>query len=141
MEAPAPNRSAASIRIRSRNACRSGVSPPPCGYLIQTAYRDDHTPSAPNDITLPKSVTVVALIDILKEAALRSGMLKALAPVGAREAIGEAKLLERLLLIAYAYGTNSGISFAAGEHGHSEEELRYTALRYLAAASLKAAGM
>ncbi|MFD4975201.1 Tn3 family transposase [Streptomyces sp. NPDC058424] len=29
---------------------------------------------------------------------------------------------------------------AAGEHGHSEEELRYTALRYLAAASLKAAG-
>lgn len=47
-------------------------------------------------------------------------MLKALAPVGAREAIGEAKLLERLLLIAYAYGTNSGISaVAAGEHGHS----------------------
>lgn len=59
----------------------------------------------------------VALIDILKEAALRTGMLKALAPVGTREAIDEAKLLERLLLIAYAYGTNSGISsVAVGEH-------------------------
>ncbi|GAA3083694.1 hypothetical protein GCM10020000_82370 [Streptomyces olivoverticillatus] len=57
----------------------------------------------------------VALIDILKEAALRTGMLKALAPVGTREAIDEAKLLERLLLIAYAYGTNSGISSVAAE--------------------------
>jgi hypothetical protein len=84
----------------------------------------------------------VALIDILKEAALRTGMLKALAPVGTREAIDEAKLLERLLLIAYAYGTNSGISsVAAGEHGHSEEELRYTARRYLTAVGLKAAGV
>ncbi|MEV5441281.1 Tn3 family transposase [Streptomyces sp. NPDC052644] len=84
----------------------------------------------------------VALIDILKEAALRTGMLKALAPVGTREAIDEAKLLERLLLIAYAYGTNSGISsVAAGEHGHSEEELRYTARRYLTATGLKAAGV
>src|SRR5690606_34230643 len=48
LEAPAANRSAASSRIRSRNACRSGVSPPPCGYLTQPAYRDDHTSSAPN---------------------------------------------------------------------------------------------
>ncbi|MDJ0466079.1 Tn3 family transposase [Streptomyces sp. H27-C3] len=84
----------------------------------------------------------VALIDILKEAALRTGMLKALAPVGTRESIDEAKLLERLLLIAYAYGTNSGISsVAAGPHGHSEEDLRYTARRYLTAVGLKAAGV
>lgn len=84
----------------------------------------------------------VALIDILKEAALRTGMLKALAPVGTREAIDEAKLLERLLLIAYAYGTNSGISsVASGKHGHSEEDLRYTARRYLTATGLKAAGV
>ncbi|MER6695350.1 transposase [Streptomyces minutiscleroticus] len=84
----------------------------------------------------------VALIDILKEAALRTGMLRALAPAGTREAIDESKLLERLLLIAYAYGTNSGISsVAAGEHGHSEEELRYTARRYLTATGLKAAGV
>ncbi|MGW5464368.1 Tn3 family transposase [Streptomyces sp. NPDC003996] len=84
----------------------------------------------------------VALIDILKEAALRTGMLKALAPVGTREAMDEAKLLERLLLIAYAYGTNSGISsVASGEHKHTEEELRYTARRYLTAVGLKAAGV
>lgn len=84
----------------------------------------------------------VALIDILKEAALRTGMLKALAPVGTREAIDEAKLLERLLLIAYAYGTNSGISpVASGEHKHTEEELRYTARRYLTAVGMKAAGV
>ncbi|MCY0932132.1 Tn3 family transposase [Streptomyces sp. H27-H1] len=84
----------------------------------------------------------VALIDILKEAALRTGMLKAMAPIGTREAIDEAKLLERLLLIAYAYGTNSGISsVASGEHKHTEEELRYTARRYLTAVGLKAAGV
>ena len=84
----------------------------------------------------------VALIDILKEAALRTGMLKAMAPAGTRESIDEAKLLERLLLIAYAYGTNSGIrSVATGKHGHSEEELRYTARRYLTAVGLKAAGV
>ncbi|MDJ0465359.1 Tn3 family transposase [Streptomyces sp. H27-C3] len=84
----------------------------------------------------------VALIDILKEAALRTGMLKALAPAGTREAIDEAKLLERLLLIAYAYGTNSAISsVASGEHKHTEEEPRYTARRYLTAVGLKAAGV
>ncbi len=50
----------------------------------------------------------VALIDILKEAALRTGMLKALAPVGTREAIDEAKLLERLLLSScFSSGSSS----------------------------------
>lgn len=85
---------------------------------------------------------MVALIDILKEAALRTGMLKGLVPAGTRSGIAEHVLLERLLLIAYAYGTNSGIaSVAAGEHGHSEEELRYTARRYLTAVGLKGAGV
>ena len=82
----------------------------------------------------------VPLIDILKEAALRTPMLKALASVGTREATDDAVLLQRLLLIAYAYGTNSGIrAVAAGDHGHTEEELRYTARRYLTAPGLKAA--
>lgn len=53
-------------------------------------------------MAIRKKWGTVALIDILKEAALHTGMLKALAPVGTREAIDEAKLLERLLLIAYA---------------------------------------
>lgn len=44
---PAANMPPASNRIRSRNACLSAVRPPPCGYLMHPAYRDDHQPSAP----------------------------------------------------------------------------------------------
>ncbi|MCM3885649.1 Tn3 family transposase [Frankia sp. R82] len=84
----------------------------------------------------------VPLIEIPKETALRTGMLRALAPVGVREALPEAVLVERLLLITYAYGTNSGLrTAAAGDHGHSEDDLRYTARRYLTPAGLKAAGI
>ena len=57
LEAAAAHRSAASNRIRSRNACRSGVCPPLCGCLAQPAYRDDRASSALGDITLQKSVT------------------------------------------------------------------------------------
>ncbi|MCX5181021.1 Tn3 family transposase [Streptomyces virginiae] len=107
----------------------------------------DPQPEPKNLRKLKKAIVAkwgtVPLIDILKEAALRTPMLKALAPVGTREGgIDAAVLLERLLLIAYAYGTNSGIrSVAAGDHGHTEEDLRYTARRYLTAASLKSAGV
>ncbi|MET7300408.1 Tn3 family transposase [Embleya sp. NPDC005575] len=101
-------------------------------------------PEAKNLRKLKKAITrkhgTVPLIDVLKEAALRTPMLKALVPLGTREAVDEAKLLERLLLIAYAYGTNSGIrAVAAGGHGHTEEEIRYTARRYLTAPGLKGA--
>lgn len=73
----------------------------------------------------------VPLIDVVKEAALRTGMLAKLTPIGTREAIDRETLWERLLLVAYAYGTNTGIRAIAGaEHGHSEEDLRYTARRY-----------
>mgnify|MGYP000981002651 CR=1 FL=1 len=84
----------------------------------------------------------VPLIDMLKEAALRTGMFQALTSVGSRAAIAEDVLFERLLLLVYAYGTNSGIrSVAAGEHRHSEDDLRYAARRYLTPAGLKAAGI
>ncbi|MGO9750338.1 MAG: Tn3 family transposase [Solirubrobacteraceae bacterium] len=73
----------------------------------------------------------VPLIDMVTEAALRTGMLGELTAVGPREALARAVLWERLLLLAYAYGTNTGISaVAAGEHGHSEADLRYTARRH-----------
>jgi hypothetical protein len=72
----------------------------------------------------------VPLIDMVTEAALRTGMLGQLTAVGPREALARAVLRERLLLLAYAY-TNTGISaVAAGEHGHSEADLRYTARRH-----------
>lgn len=73
----------------------------------------------------------VPLIDMVTEAALRTGMLGELTAVGSREALQRSVLWERLLLVAYAYGTNTGISaVAAGNHGHSEADLRYTARRY-----------
>ncbi|MEO8969345.1 MAG: Tn3 family transposase, partial [Solirubrobacteraceae bacterium] len=73
----------------------------------------------------------VPLIDIVTEAALRTGMLGQLTAVGPREVLARAVLWERLLLLAYAYGTNTGISaVAAGDHGHSEADLRYTARRH-----------
>ena len=73
----------------------------------------------------------VPLIDMVTEAALRTGMLGQLTAVGPREALARAVLWERLLLLAYAYGTNTGISaVAASGHGHSEADLRYTARRH-----------
>ncbi|MCA1698439.1 MAG: Tn3 family transposase, partial [Actinobacteria bacterium] len=69
----------------------------------------------------------VPLIDMVTEAALRTGMLGELTAVGSREALQRSVLWERLLLVAYAYGTNTAISaVAAGNHGHTEADLRYT---------------
>ena len=60
-----------------------------------------------------------------------TGMLAQFAPVGTREAIERDALWERLLLVAYAYGTNTGIgAVAQGDHGHSESDVRYVARRY-----------
>lgn len=73
----------------------------------------------------------VPLIDILKEAALRTGMLARFTPVGTREAIERDALWKRLLLVAYAYGTNTGVgAVARAGHGHSEADIRYVARRY-----------
>jgi hypothetical protein len=74
----------------------------------------------------------VPLIDMLKEAVLRTGCLRAFSSVGAREAIDRDSLEQRLILLIYAYGTNTGIrAVAAGEHGHREEDLRYARRRFL----------
>lgn len=75
----------------------------------------------------------VPLIDMLKEAVLRTGCLKAVASVtGGRRDMAPEVLAERLMLAIYAYGTNAGIkAVAGGAHGHSEEEIRYVRRRYL----------
>jgi TnpA family transposase len=74
---------------------------------------------------------IVPLIDMLKEAALCTGMLSKLTPGGTRAALEQGVLWERLLLIAYAYGTNTGIrAVSHADHGHREEDLRYVARRY-----------
>ncbi|CAM5539461.1 Tn3 family transposase (plasmid) [Streptomyces viridifaciens] len=76
--------------------------------------------------------TAVPLIDMLKEAILRTGCLKAVTSVAGSGNLPEEVLAERLMLAIHAYGTNTGIrSVAGGAHGHSEEEIRYTRRRYL----------
>lgn len=81
----------------------------------------------------------VALIDMLKEAALRTGCLSAATGVGARSGMDAAVLAERLLLCVYGYGTNTGIkAAAAGDHGHGEDDLRYVRRRFLSAETARA---
>jgi len=68
----------------------------------------------------------VPLIDVLKEAILRSNCRTTIGSMFGRGDVAGGQLLERLLLVLYAYGTNTGIrAVAAGEHGHREEELYY----------------
>ena len=70
---------------------------------------------------------VLPLTDVLKEAVLRSGardLIAGRAGHGGKLPFGV--LLERLLLVIYAYGTGAGIrAVAAGGHGHSEYDLYY----------------
>ena len=74
----------------------------------------------------------VALVDMLKEAVLRTGCLDAVTSVTAGASIRPDILAERLLLAIYAYGTNTGtLAVASGGHGHSEDDLRYVRRRYL----------
>jgi hypothetical protein len=74
----------------------------------------------------------VPLIDIVKETVLRTGCLRSVTSVADRGFIPEDVLAERLLFGLYAYGTNTGIrSVAGGDHGHSEEDIRYVRRRYL----------
>jgi len=81
----------------------------------------------------------VPLVDILKEAMLRTGCLTAVTSVAGRGSIPADVLAERLLLAIYAYGTNTGIrAVAAGQHGHSEDDIRYVRRRYLTADAAQA---
>ncbi len=74
----------------------------------------------------------VQMIDMLKEAVLRSGSLEHVTATLGRGDLSTDVLAERLLLTIYAYGTNTGISaVGGGEHGHSEDDLRYVRRRYL----------
>ena len=81
---------------------------------------------------------MVALVDMLKEAVLRTGCLRAVTSVATGGSIPADVLAERLLLAIYAYGTNTGIrAVASGGHGHSEDDIRYARRRYL---TVEAAG-
>ena len=81
----------------------------------------------------------VALVDMLKEAVLRTGCLDAVTSVSGGGSLDAQVLAERLLLVIYAYGTNTGIkAVASGGHGHTEDELRYVPRRYLSEEAARA---
>ncbi|MGH3408326.1 MAG: Tn3 family transposase, partial [Streptosporangiaceae bacterium] len=81
---------------------------------------------------------VVPLLDMFTETALRTGCLDALTPAGVRTGMNPRELLERMLLVIYAYGTGAGIrSVAAGEHPYSEDDLRYARHRFLSVAGAR----
>ncbi|HEV7827912.1 MAG TPA: Tn3 family transposase, partial [Pseudonocardiaceae bacterium] len=75
---------------------------------------------------------VVPLLDMFTETALRTGCLDALIPSGVRVDLDPGEVVERMLLVIYAYGTGAGIrAVAAGEHPYSEDDLRYARRRFL----------
>ncbi|MFD9574560.1 Tn3 family transposase [Streptomyces sp. NPDC059982] len=81
---------------------------------------------------------VVPLVNMLKEAVLRTGCLDAVTSVSGGGSLSPEVLAERLLLVIYAYGTNTGIkAVASGGHG-TEDELRYVRRRYLSAEAARA---
>jgi Tn3 transposase DDE domain len=80
------------------------------------------------------------LLDILKEAALRTGFPSHFRSPGRRETLDQETLLMRLLLCLYGMGTNIGIkAVSEGDHGQSYQELLATRRRYIHADQLRAA--
>ncbi|MGH3544368.1 MAG: Tn3 family transposase [Mycobacteriales bacterium] len=75
----------------------------------------------------------VPLIDMLKEAVLRTSCLQGVVSAAGRGSLDPDVLAERLILAIYAYGTNTGIRAVAtgGRHNHSEKDIRYMRARYL----------
>ena len=72
------------------------------------------------------------LIDMLKEAILRTGCLRQVTSVVGGGSMPVEVLAEKLMPAIYGYGTNTGIrAVAGGTHGHTEEEIRYARRRYL----------
>lgn len=74
----------------------------------------------------------VPLIDMLKEAVLRTGCLNAVTSVAGSSTLKPEVLAERLMLAIFGYGTNTGIrAVASGGHAHTEDDIRYVRRRYL----------
>jgi TnpA family transposase len=81
------------------------------------------------------------LLDVLKEAELRTAFTNELTTVASREAIPRTTLRRRLLLVLFALGTNMGIKriVSTGEHGETEATLRHVRRLYVTRDSLRRA--
>jgi TnpA family transposase len=102
----------------------------------------DAAPEPANLGRLKKAIShrwgMLRLIDVLKEAVLRSGCQEVIERAGGRGGrLGPGELLERLLLVIYAYGTGAGIRAVAaadrgdGDRGPDEHDLYYVRRWYL----------
>ena len=119
-----------SVRILWRGANRVSVSPTP--------------PQAePPGLTAVKAEVarrwpMVALLDLLKEAALDTGFLDAFKTSGERVALDPATLQRRLLLCLYGLGTNAGLKrVSAGVEDVSYKELLHVHRRFIHVEALR----
>ena len=72
-------------------------------------------------------------MDMLTETCLRTGCLDVFTPAGTQNHLDPQVLFERLLLLIYGTGTGTGTGIraaAAGDHPHTEDDLRYARRRY-----------
>src|SRR3546814_17213167 len=83
---------------------------------------------------------MTGLLDVLKEAALETGLLEAFETSASRVALPKTALEQRLLLCLYGPGTNAGLKRIAGATPDvSYEELQHVNRRFVHAGALKEA--
>lgn len=118
------------VRILWRGANRISVSPTP------------PQPEPPGLAAVKTEVArrwpMVALLDLLKEAALDTGFLDAFKTSGERVALDPATLQRRLLLCLYGLGTNAGLKrVSTGVEDVSYKELLHVHRRFIHAEALR----
>src|SRR3546814_8075578 len=86
------------------------------------------------------ALPISGLLDVLKEAALDTGLLEAFETSASRVALPKTALDQRLLLCLYGLGTNAGLQRIAGATPDvSYEELLHVHRRFVHAAAPKEA--
>jgi len=83
---------------------------------------------------------LTGLLEIVKEADIRTGFTDAFRGLGDREILSRETLQPRLLLCLYALGTNTGLKrILAGENSFTYDELRHVRERYIHKEALRVA--
>jgi len=104
----------------------------------------DAQPEPPNLAALKAELAarwpLTGLLDLLKEAELRTNFTRQFTTVAAREALDRTVLQKRALLAIYGLGTNIGLRRASsGDPDTTYQDLRYVQRRYLQPDHLRAA--
>src|SRR3546814_1123835 len=86
------------------------------------------------------ALPISGLLDVLKEAALDTGLMDAFETSASRVTLSKAALAQRLLLCLYGLGTNAGLKRVAGATPDvSYEELLHVHRRFIHAPALREA--